>query len=282
MATHNPLKQLGRRLFGVTKRPIWLGIHSLTGSRTQATAEYQDFGIYGGSFEADAGAVAERLPPGFEVIQRRAGITELELWGAQYRRMDILRPYNEFAVIVPVRFAQPSKAAVEGGYVLHMPVTSEEARWAGVDNYGFPKILASIAISEKDGGMSCVVRHRGVHVLTLAVQSRSLEPIERPNTLINVRDDEHVIRCEFKLEGEGGVATAPGGVSLTLGHHAIAEDLRQIGIRADSGRALYMPRLHAQLSRGVDLGPLSLTPELAERATARVKAPRSTEPRVHA
>lgn len=284
MATQHPIKQLGRRLFGLTKRPLWLGIHALTGARTQATAEYFDFGVYGGYFEADAAAVAERLPAALEVIEARAGVTELEIWCAQYRRVDILQPYNELAVIVPVRLARPSAPTVEGGYVLHMPVTSEEARWSGADNYGFPKILANIAITDEDGRTACVVRHRGVHVLTLSVQSRAVEPFERPSTLLNVRDDEHVIRCEFDIGGTGGVAAAAGGVSLELGHHAIAEDLREVGLRADAGRALYLPQLHARLGRGVDLGLLSMAAApLRTPAAAPVGAPfPSTEPTVHA
>jgi hypothetical protein len=141
-----------------------------------------------------------------------------------------------------------------------MAVTSEEARWTGADIYGFPKFLADISIVDEGTHTRCQVRHRGVDVLSMRVDARSATPFENPATLLNVRDDGHVIECLFDTSGDRNVDAGLGGVSLELGQHAIAEELRQMGLRAASGRGLYMPRARATLGIGVDLGKLPPRP----------------------
>jgi hypothetical protein len=171
--------------------------------------------------------------------------------------------------MVPVHFAQEGMPPLAASFVLEMPVTSEEARWAGVDNYGFPKIVADIAIVDEGSHTRCQVHHRGVHVLTLSVQPRTAKPFQQPLTLLNVRDDHRVVKCVFDVSGERSIDSGRGGVSLELGHHAIAEELRQIGLRTAGGRALHAPHVRAVLGRGIDLGRL---PARTSSAASRVSS----------
>jgi hypothetical protein len=268
-------------VLSVAKRPVWQAVYALTGQRIQAPTRYFELGIYGGYFEADASSVQARLPPGFEVIQHRAGSTELGLWCAEYRRIDGLRPYNELAVLVPVEFAREGMPPLTASFVLSMLVTSDEARFAGVEIYGFPKSLAEISIVDEDAHTRGEVRQRGVDVLTLRVESRLTKPFEDPATLLNVRRDGHVIECLFEISGDRSIDSRSGSVVLELGHHAIADELREIGLRTGSGRGLYAPHAAAVLGIGVDLGPLPprpLSPTAQTKSTLRacVSGPRIT------
>ncbi len=245
-----------RRLLGLASRPLWLAVHAITGRRFQASVEYLDLGMYGGFFEAPADAVQQRLPAGFQVVARRPGWTELELWCAEYRRIDMLRPYNELAVIAPVRYSRPGEVELEARFVLHMPVTTEQARWGGVDNYGFPKTLADIRIVDRGSSKHCSVHQAGRHVLSMQVDVESTEPFEEHSTCLSVRDDGLVIASTFDLAGERSEQERAGGVSLELGPHAIADQLEQIGLRPHTGRALYIPRARARLGKGIEIGPL--------------------------
>lgn len=271
----------GRRWFGAAKRPLWQAFRALTGRRIQARTHYADFGMYGGYFEVDSRAARRRLPPGLEVVEHRAGVTELEVWCAEYRRIETLRPYNELGVLLPVRFAHDDAPPLEGMYVLEMPVTTEEARWGGADNYGFPKFLAEIAITHGGDQTLCTVTHRGVHVLGLRVDARPCEPFRDTTTLFNVRDDGRVIECTFETSGERAVAPAAGGVALELGQHAIADELGQLGVRPAGGRGLYLPTARGVLGKGIDLGPLPARAEAAPPgvsvSAARAAPPASAE-----
>jgi len=264
------VRALGRRLFGATKRPLWEAAHALTGARLQATTEYLDFGWYSGLFEARSHAVQLRLPPRFTIVEDRPGWTDLQVFFAEYRRMDILQPYQEIGVLAPVRFTMDDGNAIDGQYVMHMQVTSEEARWTGVENYGFPKVVADIRVVDEDACVSCTAYQGGIHVLTMRVDRAPTQRFEHAEALLNVRVDGTVTRCKFAMDGDRNVSATVGGVTLELGSHALADQLRDIDLRLDSGRGLYAPHAHALLSRAQELGPLHAR---KPAATARTEMP---------
>ncbi len=92
--------------------------------------------------------------------------------------------------------------------------------------------------------------------------------------LFTIRGNE-VIESRFDMEGAVGDAERPGGVTLELGYHAIADQLRALELVAESGRAFYAPRMSAVLGPPVERGPL---PEALVRATAQPGAAREGEP----
>jgi hypothetical protein len=260
-----------RRAFGAVKRPLFDAVVAMTGKRWHTTAEYLDFGIYGGVFDAPSEPVQRRLSPGFEVVERRPGWTELEIWGAEYRRVDVLQPYRELGVLAPVRLVRLGEPTLEGQYFLQLVVTTEEARWTGVEIHGFPKIVADIDIEHREGSTRCTGTHRGVHVLTLDVAEQPTAPFDDRAILLNVRHDGRLIRSDFERRGVMGASERPGGVTLTLGQHAIADQLRDIGVRLDSGRGFHLPRCRAVLGKAIELGP-ALSP------TARSATSQDTPP----
>jgi len=244
-------------VFKHLKRPLWLLSRKLGGGRLQAAVHYRDLGFYGGVFDAPTPKVQPRLPPGFEVLEQSRGLTEVHVYALDYRDVDWLAPYRELGVFVPARFRSRGHPPVEGQFVLALPVTTEEARWTGVENYGFPKIVADVRIASDDGARICTVDHAGQHVLTMRVNAHPTEPGSLRDRNLTVRGDGMVIASTFDSEGELAVDTAPGGVHLELGYHAIADQLRELGVRIESGRAVYAPRRRAVMSVAIEVAPLA-------------------------
>jgi hypothetical protein len=243
------------KLFKYLKRPLWLLMRRL-GRRLEATVHFTDMSIYCGAFDAPLQNVQARLPPGFTAIPRSDGRTEVRISALDYRAVDWLVPYRELAIMVPVRFKATDKRPLEGWYVLQLPVTTEDARWTGVENFGFPKFVADIQIKSEDGAQVCTVDHAGQHVLTLRVRASETSDAELRDRFLTVRADGIVVASTFDSSGELAIEPQPGGVTLELGNHAISDQLREIGVQLATGRAIYGPRRRAVLSVGTDIAPL--------------------------
>ncbi|HSD90632.1 MAG TPA: acetoacetate decarboxylase family protein [Kofleriaceae bacterium] len=243
------------RLFKHLKLPVSMIARAFR-RRVEATVHYRDMSVYGGAFDAPTREVQARLPPGFTALERSAGVSEVRITALDYRDVDWLSPYREAAVTVPVRFRATGMDPIQGWYVLQLPVTTEEARWPGVENFGFPKFVAHIQIEGEDGTQHCTVDHAGQHVLTMHVRARETSETELRDRFLTVRADGMVVASTFDSDGELSIDPMPGGVTLELGNHAIADQLRELDVRLATGRALYGPRRHGVLSTGTDIASL--------------------------
>lgn len=225
-------------------------IHALTGRQPQMRVRFRDLTMFGGQFEGNADAVRHRIPDVFDLVEHEPGRTAITVLALDYRSIDVLSPYGELAISVPVRYA-----GERGELVLEMPVTTEEARWGGVTAYGFPKSLADIRFSMDDGTRVCRLNAGGMHVLVLRVP---LVPEGVPTTVrvrnFNVRADERVIGSTFDADGEIGRSDVAGGATIELGEHPIGAKLRALGISSISMSHVDGPHLHAVLSKGEELG----------------------------
>jgi len=152
----------------------------------------------------------------------------------EYRQSDI-GPYNELSVGVPIVLDHPSPLfvgtlsqvpPVPQVYIHQLPVTTEIARDAGVDLYGFPKFLADITFARDGQFIRCHLKHNGQWILTLTGREGTLKHTPRsrihPFTLRN----DYLLRCEI-IVSERQQATGRGasGVHLELGEHPMAQEL---------------------------------------------------------
>jgi hypothetical protein len=192
-------------------------------------------------------ATPERLRP------VRIGPTEgvVTLVGINYGHIGDFDPYGEFAVIVPVSrhsvAGAPLSAGTVGGWVHWLPVTTEPARLLGVDGWGFPKSVADITFETatvdadgSDGGRRvrrCRVAVGGELVLTLSVDlgrparlwaGRTLS-VDTATTSYTEQDGQ-LLATTVDLDGATVVRPLDSGVSLALGPHERADDLRALGV----------------------------------------------------
>ncbi|HEY4716347.1 MAG TPA: acetoacetate decarboxylase family protein [bacterium] len=103
----------------------------------------------------------------------------------EYRRTDI-GPYNEFSISIIIIFGRKGIPALSilpqimrrhfNVYIWHLPVTTEIARTAGVEFYGYPKFIAEIAFKREKDCLECRLSEKGSHILTLRGKHLDAKP----------------------------------------------------------------------------------------------------------
>jgi len=108
-------------------------------------------------FAPCAEEVARILPPGIEPADGLGLVTMLS-----YPQSDILHPFKELVVMVPVRVG-----TTLGNYVPYIYVTTDEALIPGREIAGFPKKLADITWERDGNAFRGTVTRWGTTILTL-------------------------------------------------------------------------------------------------------------------
>ena len=194
-------------------------------------------------------AAAQRVvaPTGLEVTGPLPGRALVALAVCRYDDTD-LDSYHEVAVSFVVRphDAAPNPSALDrlrefgsgaiGAYIHRLPVDQEFTCAAGRDIWGYPKWIATIDIDEPEpgdrrSGSGTTVRlvDDGAHVLTLTLAGGG--PVKLPSQAppsYSFRDGV-LRRTPWEMSAEG-VAGRPGGATLVLGDHPMADELRSLGL----------------------------------------------------
>ncbi len=194
-------------------------------------------------------SAAQRIvaPTGLEVAGPVPGRAMLALAVCRYDDTD-LDPYHEVAMSFVVRThdaptgASAAHKAGEfatgaiGAYIHRLPVDQEFTCAAGRDIWGFPKWVTSIDIDEPPPGRprpgtgtTARLTDGGDHILTLTIRSggRLRLPSQAPPTYSFA---DGVLRCTEWTMSSTGTAGRPGGATLVLGDHPVADELRSLGL----------------------------------------------------
>lgn len=145
---------------------------------------------------ADLTAVRRLLPTGLRPIRLspRHGVVAVHL----FRYADSpVGPYDEVSVSVAVRppggrLPSPlslTRAALTEdthGFVVQLPVSTEVAWRAGVDLFGYPKLLTAIAVEEGPGGWRATVRDPAAGTTLYTLRGAALTP-RRPGRVHTLR-----------------------------------------------------------------------------------------------
>jgi hypothetical protein len=190
-------------------------------------------------YMVDAARAARLVPDAFEVVESAPGQTQLTLVIVDYKDND-LGDYDEVGIIFFVRPRGRPDAEV-GTYIYKLPVNQSFTCEAGCRIWGFPKSVEEIEFdygedsqgedSHGEGSATCRLVMDGRHVLTLTVprggDGETPETDATGYTLI-----EGVAHRLVFTRGGRGEQTVPGGegVVLELGDHAIADELRELGL----------------------------------------------------
>ena len=176
---------------------------------------------------------AHRLvPEPFEVLQAAPGLTQLSLLMVDYRDND-LGDYDEVGIVF---FVKPRGAGDDraGTYIHQLPVNQGFTCEAGCRIWGFPKSVQEIEMRYADASATCRLVMDGRHVFTLTVpRGGDGEAADAPSTGYTLIDG--VPHTNVFTRGGRGEQTIPGGagVSLELGDHPVAEELRKLGLPKD-------------------------------------------------
>lgn len=213
---------------------------------------YYDTEIASAYFLAPAANLRSVLPTTeLPVLEIAPGVGIVQITFFQYREIAELEPYNELAVGILV--ADESLArGYSPAYVLHLPVTTEEAMTAGIRGWGFPKTLAKIKCHDdsREGsrGITCTARADGLEIMTLEMNTENLSPGPSlyPGLTFTVKDDL-LVKAYFVINGNTLAGTDYGGAKLIFGDHPIGQHLRVLGVSAASVQHLWAPSVQNAL-----------------------------------
>lgn len=203
-------------------------------------------------------AAAQALIPGehFEVAEVLPGRTLLALACIDYIDND-LGNYNEVSMTLFVRERgrQPRLPYIStwrdflrgrlGTYIHRLPVNQSFTCAAGCGIWGFPKSVETIDITETAGASSCRLEMQGEHVLTLSIArgGRTTIPEAQMATYTYIEGVPH--KTVF-ASGARGCGFHLGGAKLELGSHAVADELRSLGLPKKALMTMWMQHMHGR------------------------------------
>ena len=203
----------------------WNFLFNLTGRDLSFDVEYKDFSFFGIELRADYQEVkcffaARPLVP----KESAPGETRLQIVGCEMRRVRIAGPYNEVAIQVPV---EPLDNSPDDMFAhLFLPVTTEAARWPGVDIYGFPKFVAKIDIAKEEAKIGCWLAADGEQVLEFEMPDKT-GPKKRAKWEFYGNRKKQMVKVVFDWEGYFLEETG-GDVRFVLGKHPIADTIGRL------------------------------------------------------
>ncbi len=180
----------------------------------------------------------------------------ISITAMEYRETDI-GPYNEVSISIPFTLDRPTpiftgilrKAPAEPSiFILHLPVSTQIARDAGVELAGYPKIVASIEFEKETDWVTCHLAENNQHILSFT--GRRLEDHQVPRTRMHAFTSRggRLLRSEVILsERQQAGSRQSAHVQLKLGDHPIAQELKAL----NPGRMLsyqYTPQCQSILT----------------------------------
>ncbi len=171
-----------------------------------------------------------------------------------------LWPYGEIGIVAvvttePAQRVRPLLRAKQAGFVLHLPVTSREARDGGRQLWGFPKFVADMDFREAPDTHQVQLSEGGQTILTLTVRPRG--PVvtdRRPLTTYSALDGQ-LLETVVPTLGHMQLHFGGRGGELSLGEHQVAQGLRELQISAAPVAVFHYLDHRSILPAGRPVGP---------------------------
>lgn len=203
-------------------------------------------------FLVPADAVRRLLPgDAFVVSEAAPGLTQVVLGFVDYRDND-LGDYHEAMVAFFVR-PRSDPAAPEGTFLYRLPVDQSFTCEAGRRIWGFPKTVETITIDYTADRATCRLEMEGEHVFTLAL-----------SRVVGDEDGGELDMVTYSyIDGPAATAFRQGGaigmvdgtaVTLELGSHRLADELRGIGLPAAPLLGTWTESMHGSFAAPRRLG----------------------------
>ena len=203
--------------------------YEIQGRTVELPAVVRDASSGSVMYMVDREAAQKLIPDAFEAVEAAPGQTQLTLVIVDYRDND-LGDYFEVGIVFFVRPAGRPGAEV-GSYIHKLPVNQSFTCEAGCRIWGFPKSVEDIDFTYTDDSATCRLTMGGRHVLTLTVP-RGGDAETPDQEAVGYTLIEGIPHSNIFTRGGRGGQTLPGGagVVLELGDHAIADELRSLGL----------------------------------------------------
>lgn len=206
------------------------------------------------AFTASTKAVKALLPdPDMHPVELFPGRTVVTFSCFEYRDTDI-DPYNELGIGFLISYGKkrlPGLPLLKGliskqfeAFVWQLPVTTEIARWGGVELYGFPKFIADIDFARHDKTTSIRLAVDGNHILTL--EGKNLKTGSNASNLrygaYSTMNGISLCANVYTHPLAYAQTLMPNAATLELGTHPIADALRKLKLSKRPVMYQYCPQ----------------------------------------
>jgi Acetoacetate decarboxylase (ADC) len=239
------------------------------GRRCRLPLWYHDNEFTSSLHTADHDAVAAELPSDLLRPARWVdGRALVSVAAFRYRAVTVDLPGGGHGAVVPYGEVSVAALVTRGPamrllpvlrprvqvFVLHLPVTSAEARDGG-DVWGFPKFVADIDFVEAPARREVTVSEDGLEVLHLAVRpSGPALPDHQPHTVFSAAGGR-LLETVVPMSGYRQVRLGGGAGRLELGPHPVGRRLTGLDV-SPAPVALFNYLEHRSiLPAGVPVGP---------------------------
>ncbi|MBC2717073.1 MAG: acetoacetate decarboxylase family protein [Desulfobacteraceae bacterium] len=180
--------------------------------------------MYSASYDAVKSIMpSERLKP-YRISPNR---TLVMICAFDYQDTDV-GPYGEGGTCIPTCIEHNGKKH-RGLYIHYLPVTTELARVAGIESYGFPKFVTDMEHEHGSKIRSVKIKENDRHIMDMSVVKGGFAKVlSMKLKMFTVRNDE-IIQSEFILQVVGRFKLF-GKCDLTLGDHPMADGIRAYDI----------------------------------------------------
>lgn len=206
------------------------------------------------AFMASTREVKKLLPdPDMHPLEIFPGRCVVTFSAFEYRDTDI-DPYNEFSIGFLISHGKKHLPSLQllkemwqnsfQAYVWQLPVTTEIARWGGVELYGFPKFIADIDFNRTQKSLACTLKHDGKLVLTLEGKALSTSRKNKPlrYRAYSMLDGNAMCANVYTNPLAYGQSMLPNAAKLTLGDHPIAQTLKTLQLSSFPVMFQYCPK----------------------------------------
>ena len=214
--------------------------------------QYSDWSFCSAEYRARYQAVKELVKErGLVPRETAAGETRVQIAACEMREVQVAGAYNEVSIQVPVESLEGDPG--DRSAHLWLPVSTNAARWPGVDIYGLPKFVARIEIEREGGRIRCRLAENDALVLEFAVPERTGTQQQLTWAYYGCRKRQIVVtRFDFSGSIYAGESDQP--VELVLGEHRIADVLRGLLLSERAERIVVGSALSGYLRKPVRVG----------------------------
>jgi Acetoacetate decarboxylase (ADC) len=213
---------------------LWNLVFKITGLDLSFDTKFGEWSFYLIELKANLAEVNKLLTEKHLTAKEiTPGETKLQIIGCDMKIVQVVGPYHEVSIQVPVESIDASP--VEKYAHLFLPVTTEAARWGGVDVDGFTKFLADIDIVKDHDQANCRLALQGELILEFNLQDHVGPERKLQWNFYGIRK-QRIIKTTFDFEGLVYEEDYPSNSKLILGKHAISNMIRELLISEEIQR----------------------------------------------
>lgn len=227
---------------------------SVAGQSFRLPIRYRRLDTFFAAYGADHGAVKDLVPSTrlrpVKVWPGRAAIT---LNAFNYIDTDI-GPYGEFSVGVPCFLKHGGKTLL-GVYVHRLPVTTEIAKTAGIEVWGYPKFVCEMEFENTAMDHAVRLSLSGQEILSLRVKKGGVGiGMSREMPTFTIKNGEIIVT---RLQSQAMARIMPKGLAiLDTGLHEMGRELAGLGLSTSPIAVGDFLDLNLVLTAGESAGPV--------------------------